>query len=167
MISESGVRRAGELRGLIDLDGPIVKRQHAVLAGLDPPAIDQFPQLLRFFLGEIVGFGEVLIDVVQLPLVVGPFGSVPMPAHRLPAVDPDAAVSEHLEVLRLTRGVGLRVVERVAEALAGDWNLLFAAHAGRRFDAEGLQDGRQHVGHMMELSSDCAAVGDAFRPVDD
>ena len=38
--------------------------------GLGPPRVDQLPQLLGVLGGEVVALGEVLVEVVQAPLVV-------------------------------------------------------------------------------------------------
>ena len=48
----------------------VVEWQHVVLGGLGHEAILQIAQLLWLHVGEVVGLGEVLLDVVQLPGVI-------------------------------------------------------------------------------------------------
>ena len=67
--------------------------------GLDPPALDHLRQLARLLRREIARFAPVLLDVVELPAILVESGVRLVPRHRLPAVVPDAAVAEHLEVL--------------------------------------------------------------------
>ena len=46
-----------------------VQRQHVVLAGLDPPQINQLLEFPRMLVGEVVAFREVGLDMVELPLL--------------------------------------------------------------------------------------------------
>ena len=49
---------------------------------------------------EVVDFGEIAIEMEQLPFVVLERRTGGMERHRLPAAVPDAAMAEHLEILR-------------------------------------------------------------------
>src|SRR5437762_1903800 len=81
----------------------IVQRQHAVAPGLDPPQINHLPQLVRLLVRKIVAFREILVDVVKLPLVGFERHIRLVIGYGLPAIGPDAAMAEHLEILRLFR----------------------------------------------------------------
>src|SRR6267142_4248713 len=96
------VARAVEPRGVFRKARPktVVKRQYVVFFGLAPPQLDHVGQPRRLLRREIVDLGKIAVEMEQLPLVVlerRPWG---MKGHRLPAVLPDAAMSEHLKVLR-------------------------------------------------------------------
>src|ERR1700722_9474353 len=82
-----------------ELDHAVVEREHAVLARLHPPGVDELAQLRGMLLGEIVALGEVLVEVVQRPLVVGVGVPGLVVGGDLPAVRPQAAVANLLEVL--------------------------------------------------------------------
>ena len=101
----------------------IVERQHLVLLGLAPPCLDHFRQTIGLAVGEIVDFGEIPVEVEQLPFVVLERRSRRMIGYRLPAVAPEAAMPEHLEILRRgfrrRRGVG----DRARKAFAFDRHL--------------------------------------------
>src|SRR3954447_3071083 len=118
--------------GIEPLDAPIVEREHVVFAGLFEPQFLQLRQLLRHLGGEIVRLAPVGGRVVQLPDVVRErWQGFEHPRHAVvrdggPALVVDAAVAEHLEVLRLvTVGLG-RPVERIRHAHALDRPLLDA-----------------------------------------
>ena len=51
------------------LSAAAVDRQHVVLAGLHIPHADHGDQAVSFAGGEVVGFGEILLEVVELPAV--------------------------------------------------------------------------------------------------
>ena len=46
-----------------------IDRQHLVLARFRPPAPDHFDYLVTMFSSQVMAFGVVLIDVVQLPIM--------------------------------------------------------------------------------------------------
>ena len=87
--------------------------------------------------------------------------------HRGPALVVDAAVAEHLEVLRLVPLGRLGVVEGVEHADAFDRVLLDAVHRDRLGQAGRLEDRRRDVDHVVELRADLALGLDALGPVDD
>ena len=90
-----------------------------------------------------------------------------MPGHRRPALVVDAAVAEHLEVLRLVPLGRLRVVEGVEHAEAFDRRLLDAVDDRRMRQPGGLEDRRGDVDDVMELAADLALGLDAVGPVHD
>ena len=117
----------------------VVERQHVVARRLDQPQPLQLVQLLRHLLGQVVRLAPVLAGVVELPdVVVEGRGFLAdeqprrlVPRHRGPALVVDAAVAEHLEVLRLVPLGRLGVVEGVQHADAFDRVLLHAVHRKR------------------------------------
>ena len=90
-----------------------------------------------------------------------------MPRHRLPAVLPDPAVADHLEILRLLSGRSLRLVQRIGEARPAHGQLAAPAVALRRFRAQRLQHRRQHIRHMVKLMPHPAPLRNALRPMHD
>ena len=112
-------RPAGGVRVHL-LDHPVVERQHLVARRLDQPEALQLVELLRHLLGQILRLAPVLGRVVEFPDVVVERDSLladqhpgrAVLRHRGPALVVDAAVAEHLEVLRLVPLRGLGVVER-------------------------------------------------------
>ena len=141
--------------------------------GLDDEETLQLGELLRVLLRQVLRLRPVGVRVVQLPHVVverALVGADPrhaVPRHRRPSLVVDAAVAEHLEVLRLVPLRRLGVVERVEHADAFDRRLLHAVDDGRMRQAGGLEDGRRDVDHVMELAADLALRLDAVRPVHD
>src|SRR5262249_17109040 len=87
----------------------------------------------------------------------------------LPAVGPDAAVAEHLEVLHLLRGRRLLRIsgEGVSEAGAVNCHLRHAVDRCRFGDADGLENGWRDIRDRVELTTDAALLADALRPVYD
>ena len=78
----------------------------------------QLTKLLRELFGEVVALGEVLVDVVELPFLLGAIKlvraeSIPwhttMEARGNPAVVIDRTISKHLEILRRTSARGRRI----------------------------------------------------------
>src|SRR4051812_19370617 len=86
----------------------------------------------------------------------------------VPAVTIDAAVGDHLEVLGLALRWRFRVglVERIGHADALDWLLLDSVHRLGRVDAGRLENRRNDIDDMVELSSDPAGIADMARPAD-
>ena len=166
------LRAAGEVR-VEALERPIVQRQHAVLRRLDQEEPLQLGKLLRVLLRQILRLGPIGVGVVQLPEVfvepalVGAEPGYAVPRHRRPSLVIDAAIAEHLEVLRLVPFRRPGVVERIEHADAFERRLLHAVDHGRMRQAGGLEDGRRDVDDMMELAADLALRLDAFRPVHD
>ena len=97
-------------------DGHVGHGEDAVALGLAPPGVDELGQLLGMIRGQIPGFGEVLGDVVELPVVilVRPERIVVLGVadegqwaedDRLPSLVVQRPRSEHLVVLgRVTAG---------------------------------------------------------------
>ena len=166
------LRPAGEIR-VEALERPIVERQHAVLRRLDDEETLQFGELLRVLLRQVLRLRPVGVGVVQLPHVVverALVGADPrhaVPRHRRPSLVVDAAVAEHLEVLRFVPLGRLGVVEGVEHAEAFDRRLLDAVDDRRMRQARGLEDRRRDVDDVMELAADLALGLDAVRPVHD
>ena len=125
--------------GIHLLHHPVVDRQHLVARRLDQPQPLQIVELFRHLLGEILRLAPVLGRVVELPdIVVEGRGfrrsrspGRPVLGHRGPALVVDAAVAEHLEVLRLVPLSRLGVVERVQHADTLDRVLMHAVHGDR------------------------------------
>src|SRR5581483_8227013 len=89
----------------------VIQRQHVVFRRLDQEEFLQLAQLFGILGGEVVVFGVVLGDVVELPFVavdyVGQLGRPQEPDRnrrrrgRDPAIVVDRAGTKHLEILRL------------------------------------------------------------------
>ena len=99
------LRPAGEV-GVEALDAAVVQRQHVVLGRLEQEQPLQLVQLLGLLGGEVVGLGPV-VRAVELPDVVVEGRQLARRSPRAccagdrgPALVVDAAVAEHLEVLR-------------------------------------------------------------------
>ena len=90
-----------------------------------------------------------------------------MTGDRGPALVVDAAVAEHLEVLRLAPLVRVGVVERVGHRRAVQRHLLDPVDERRLRQAGRVEHGRRHVDHVVELVADLALGLDASGPVDD
>ena len=120
------LRPTGEV-GVEALHPPVVERQHVVLGGLDEEEPLQLAELVGLLRGQVVRLRPV-VGSVQLPdvVVVGrqrcahdPRDAVPR--HRRPALVVDAAVDEHLEVLRLASLGRVGIIERVAPSRRPRW----------------------------------------------
>ena len=84
-----------------------------------------------------------------------------------PALVIDAAVANHLEVLRFAELGRLRVVEGRDQALAVQRHLLRAVHERRLGNPCRVEHGRRHVDHMAELGADLSPPFEAVRPMHD
>ena len=130
-------------------------------------------ELLRHLAGEVLRLAPVLGGVVELPHVVverrGLFlrPGVRVPRHRGPTLMVDAAVAEHLEVLRLVPLCRAGIVEGVQHAHAFDRRLRDAVHRERFGDAGRFKDRRRDVDDVGELRADFAPGLDALGPVHD
>ncbi len=80
-------------------DASIIKRKHVVTTGFGPPALDQFPQLFRLRVGEIVAFREIRVGVIQGPLIIIKRLCVTMSGDRFPSVRRERRVPQLLLVL--------------------------------------------------------------------
>ncbi len=163
------------MSGFIRFARSVVERQHVVARRLDQPQALQLVELLRHLLGQVVRLAPVLVGVVELPDVVVEGGHLLadeqpgrlVPRHRGPALVVDAAVAEHLEVLRLVPLGRLGVVERVQHADALDGLLLHAVHRDRLGESRRLEDRRRDVDDVVELRAHLALRLDPLRPVHD
>ena len=90
-----------------------------------------------------------------------------MAGHRRPALVVDAAVADHLEVLRGVPVRSVGVVEAVAQAGALDRLLRRRRRRSRDLEPGGLEDGRQHVDDVVPLVADLAARRDPVAPAHD
>ena len=162
------VRRSVAVAGAEELEHAVVKGEHAVEFGLLPPAVDEFGELLGVRCGEIGALRWVDRNVVQLPRVVVERGAGLVPSHRFPAVEPDAPVAAHLEVLDPLAARLVGAGERVAERGAADRHLFAAAVGVLGCDAARLVDGRCDVVDVVELVAEFAAdITEALGPVHD
>ena len=150
----------------------VVEREDVVLRRLDQEQPLQLRELLGLLLREVVRLRPV-VRAVELPDVLverRPLGRYPRRAvagDRGPALVVDAAVAEHLEVLRLAALRRVGVVERVGHRDAVQRHLLDAVDEGRLRQPGGVEHGRGDVDHVVELGADLALGLDASRPVDD
>ena len=159
--------------GIEPLRLAVVDRQHVVADRLDQQQPLQLVQLLGHLLRQVVGLRPV-VGAVQLPHVVVERGKLPGHDPRgavfragSPALVIDAAVADHLEVLRLAELGRARVVEGRDQALALQRHLLHAVHERRLGDPGRVEHRRRHVDHMAELGADLAPGLEAVRPVHD
>ena len=189
-VKDKFVPRFGDGRALHveALNSGAVDRQHLVLARFGPPAADQLDQLVAMFSGQVVGFGIVLVQVVQLPVVgldiqehlVIDGGSKPAAflgglgeiwtrpgADRPPAVVIDRTMAEHLEILGVVIAGCFYVIEGMGETDPIDGRLGHAADAIRRFHAKGFQNCRDEVDDVRVMRSYLAFCLDTLRPGDD
>src|SRR5205809_53031 len=66
----------------------IIEGQHLAALGLLPPARDHRGQALGLFLGQIVRLGEILVEVIEFPLVGIERRARGVVGDCLPAVEP-------------------------------------------------------------------------------
>jgi hypothetical protein len=136
-------RTPGQVR-VEALDSTIVQRQDVILGRLDEPQTLQLVELLRFLFGEVPGLGPILATVVQFPdvIVEGEHWleeeRCGMAGHCAPTLMVDAAIAEHLEVLRFVPLRRLGVVEAVEHARSLERALLHTVDDGRLRDASRL-----------------------------
>src|SRR5271165_4761128 len=129
-------------------------------------------ELFRHLLGKVVRLAPILVRVVKFPnVVVEGYGLSayehpwrPVLCHRGPALVIDAAVAEHLEVLRLMPLRGLGVIERIQHAHALDWALLYAIDRNRFGQPCRLENRGRDIDDMVELRADFALRFNAIRP---
>ena len=117
-------------------------------------------------LGPVVG-GVQLPDVVVEGRHLGRLPRDAVPGDRGPALVVDAAVDEHLEVLRLAVLGSGGVVEGRDHAPSVQRHLLHAVDERRRRQAGRVEHRRRHVDHVAELRAHLAASGEAVGPVHD
>src|SRR6266536_3068963 len=146
------------------LDHPVVQWQHLVTRGFDQPQALQFMELFRHLLGQIVRLAPIFGGVIKLPEVViegrlldvqgGP-GSTVM-GYGGPTLMENAAVTEHLEILRLMLFCGSGVIKGVEHADALDGTLLNAVDKGRLRKPGRFKNGWRNVDDVMELRTEFA-----------
>src|SRR5471030_371651 len=100
----------------------------------------------------------------QLPFVLVEGGTGRMEGHRLPAALPQAAMAEHLEILRRGFRRRSRIAETPGEAHALDRHLRDAGDGRWRLDAHDIEECRHEVAGMAELRAQLATAGDALGP---
>ena len=83
-----------------------------------------------------------------------------------PAVMIDRAVAEHLEILRVARRLGIRIVEAVGHANALDRFLRGPIDRGRHSQAGNLKYRRRDIDHVVPLRAQAALVLDPRWPRD-
>src|SRR5437868_6681243 len=97
------VLRQGLIVGTAPACGRLEQRQCAVLRRLRPPQLFHLFELGRILRRQVATLAEILVDVVELPLVALEAGSRLMDSYRLPAFIPNSAAAPKLEVLRIAR----------------------------------------------------------------
>ena len=137
-VAPDELRPAGEV-GVEALEAAVVERQHVVLPGLDQEQALQLARACRAARrrGRAPASSRRGRRAPRrrrrTPASRSPPTGVAVPRHRGPALVVDAAVAEHLEVLRRVAVVRAGVVERVRHRDALERLLLHAvdAHAAR------------------------------------
>ena len=87
-----------------------------------------------------------------------------MVGHRLPAALHQAAMTEHLEILRLRFGARLCIGQARRKRGALERHLLHAVDHLRRLDAYDIEQGRHEIAGMAELVAQLASRGDTLVP---
>ena len=116
-----------------ELAGLIVQWQHTVRFGFAPPESNHLLQLFGMSLGQVVDFGAIVVDVVELPLVAikrqtRVTAVVGKPHHRMkhdrfPAVVIQGPRAHHLEILREMFGGYIWLIQRVGKTHTFDGRL--------------------------------------------
>ena len=161
------MRRSGPIDPAEELECAVVERQDSVPLGFGPPRVDHLVELLGQLAGEVMTFREVFLDVVQRPLVLVEGGPFEVVCDGFPAILPQPAVPELLEVLRTATGLGTGLVPSGDEALAVQRDLLHALELRRQSDAGYVEHRRRDVDGMAEGGAHRASVAYARRPMDD
>ena len=147
----------------------IIHWKNIVLAGLDPEPFNHLFQFRGMFLGKVMALREVLIKIVEFPLIGVVVVSFPVIIDGLPALVPDGETSPHFEILRLFPGrrIGTGGIEGIGHA-GSLYGLLGnpAVYIGG-FQAQDLQNRRHDVGHVMKLPANLPPFLDLGRPVYD
>src|SRR6266576_394872 len=153
------------------LDKSVIQWKDVVLSGFDQEKVLKFFQFVGVLCRKIVSFAEVIIQVVQLPRILGEIiaaNILPRQASVPDSSDPtiviERPVSEHLEILRLALLLGVRVIETVHHTDTFDGFLLDAVDFSGLWNAGGFQDGWRDVNRVMELCANATLVLDASWP---
>ena len=159
------MRGAGTCGVPEQFDGAVIEGQDAVAFRLRPPQIDHRTEPFRLDGRQVVGFGDVGVEVEQLPGLLVVVGARLVAGDCLPAVGPDGPVAEHLEVLDLPAGGYIGVVQGVGETRTGDRQLWDAPVVRGSLHSGQLQNGGGDVSDVVELVTDASSVSDAVGPV--
>src|SRR3984885_15691118 len=132
-------------------------------------------QFFGHLFSQVLCLGPVFIGVVKLPdVVVECRGYFPLEEprrlvsrHRGPPLVVDAAIAEHLEVLRLMLLRRLGIIEGVCHADAFDRMLLDSVDECRLGNAGHFKDGWGNIDDVMELSTDFALSLASLWPMHD
>ena len=164
----------GAVLGTEPLEVAVIEGKNLVLRRLLEEQRPQFFELVRVVFGEVLGLREILVEVVELPLVLVErvFGGLapadPRQSFRRgvghPAVVVDALVGDHLEILGAMVFVGVGAVERRKQARTVEGHLFDTADDRGHRQVRRRQDGRDDVGDMGELRTQPTGVLDARRP---
>ena len=158
-------RQAGTKGHIHSRNLAVVQRQHVISGGLRIEQQLELAEFVRVLVGKVDGFAEVLGDVIELPLVAADYidlGSVErvFPRQRSagscrpPSIVIDAAIAEHLEILRPASGRRFGIVEGVGHPYALDGFLRHAVDDRRLLQAGYIQKGRHDVDRVMPLRPD-------------
>src|SRR6185312_2685084 len=163
-------------RRIHPLREPVVEGQHVVASRLYQEQLLQRAQPVRMTHREVHGLAEILLDVVELPAVLGEIGSAPsgpwqtsMPTACDPSLLVDRSVAEHFEVLSRARALRARVlaIEGIGDADPLDRLLGDPVYHRRLGDPDDFENRRNDVDHVMKLATDGADIRDPGGPTDD
>ena len=101
----------------------VVERQNLATLRLLPPEVDERLQALGLQLGEIGGLGKIAVQMKQFPAVGIERAAGRVVRHRFPTCVPQAAMPEHLEILRFVSRRGCGIPDAGCETFAFHWNL--------------------------------------------
>ena len=145
------------------LQWPVCEGKDLVALGLAPPQLHHLGHPFGLLGGQVLGLGEVLGHVVELPDVlvkggvgveaVGVDGPHRVEGDRLPTPVVDGPRPQHLEVLGLVAlgGIGPVGSQQVGEAHAIEVGLRHVVDDLRRLDADQFQHGGHDVDGVGEL----------------
>ena len=145
----------------------VVERQHIVRLGLLPPQIDHRLELARarFSARSSVSLkSRSRWKSSHLSLSKSPPSGWNATAFQ-PSLH-QAAMAEHLEILRRRFRRRLRILETGGEARAFERHLRDAVDGRRRLDADDVEQGRHEIAGVAELVAQLAARGNALGPGD-
>ncbi len=159
--------RRGGVDGLGAFSLAVVKWQDVVALGLTPPGRDHVLDEFGVFAGSVLGFGAVLVDLVELPLVVLEGLARLVMGNDFPAITPESALAGGFEVLPVPRGRCVGVVEGIAHGHAVQRLLCNATVGLGRGHASEIEDGRGQIDDVVELVADAGLDATAGRGLDD
>src|SRR6266496_5038026 len=152
----------------------VIERVHVVLPSLLIPELLEFLQFLGILVGEVVGFGEVLVEVIQFPHVLlegegagsHPRHAVAVDRDRFPAILVHRPVTELLVILLGAGGGRVGLVKGIGEADAIQRHLLYAVDLLHELGASNIERRGHEVDDVAVLIPDFAPALDAFGPGD-